>query len=142
MTRRMLVPVDGSAPAVRAAEFAAGLAKATGCEVTLLHVYDRGGLTRLGLEALSAEEAEEEKMRLAAPVFAAAEKPFVERGIAPERRVALGVAAEEICSLARSGGYDHIVMGSRGASELRSLLTGSVSERVIHRAHCPVTIVR
>jgi len=139
--RRLLVPVDGSAASVRAAALAAELARSLGGEATLLHVHDRGGITALGLEALSAEEAEEEKLRLAADMFEPALAPFRELGLAPERKVVLGLAAEEICSFARSGGYDMIVMGSRGASG-RHLFTGTVSERVVQKAPCPVTVVR
>ncbi len=141
MIHRLLVPVDGSASSVRAATFAADLARGIGCETTLLHVYDRGGITALGLEALSAEEAEEEKLRLAGDVFEESLVPFRERGLAPERRVVLGLASEEICGVARSGGHDLIVMGSRGSSG-RHLFTGSVSERVLQAAPCPVTLVR
>ena len=141
MIRRLLVPVDGSPASVRAAALAADLARAIGGGATLLHVYDRGGITALGLEALSAEEAEEEKLRLAGDVFEAALAPFRERGPAPERKVVLGLPAEEICGVARSGGYDLIVIGSRGSGG-RHLFTGSVSERVLQNAHCPVTVVR
>jgi nucleotide-binding universal stress UspA family protein len=141
LIRRLLVPVDGSPASVRAAALAADLARAIGGEATLLHVYDRGGITALGLEALSAEEAEEEKLRLAGDVFEGALAPFRERGLAADRRVVLGLAAEEICGVARSGSYDLIVIGSRGASG-RHFFTGSVSERVLQYAPCPVTVVR
>jgi len=35
-----------------------------------------------------------------------------------------------------------IVMGSRGLSGIKSFLLGSISDRVVHHAHCPVLIVR
>ena len=91
--------------------------------------------------ALSAEEAEEERLRLAGNVFEEALAPFRERGLSPERRVVLGIASEEICGFARSGGHDLIVMGSAGSSG-RHLFTGSVSERVLQGAPCPVALVR
>lgn len=142
MIRRILVPVDDSPSTLRAAVFAADLARGLGCEVTLFHVHERGGVTTLGLEPLSAEEAEEEKLRLAEPVFEKAGAPFREKGVAFERKVAIGSPAEEIVGLAERASFDLVVMGSRGVSELRRILTGSVSERVLHRAHCPVAIVR
>jgi len=139
--RRILVPVADSPAALRGAEFAAELARAIGGEVTLLHVHEGGGVTTLGLEPVSPEEAEEEKLRLAEPVFEKTSVPFRERGLAVEKKVAIGSPAEEIVAVAERGRFDQIVIGSRGMSELRRILTGSVSERVLHRAHCPVTVV-
>jgi nucleotide-binding universal stress UspA family protein len=53
-----------------------------------------------------------------------------------------GSAADEIVHVAEDLGVNLIVLGSRGWGEVRSVLLGSVSERVLHLAHCPVLIVR
>ena len=53
-----------------------------------------------------------------------------------------GSPADEIIDAAKELGADLIVIGSRGWGEIRSVLLGSVSERVLHLAHCPVLIVR
>lgn len=53
-----------------------------------------------------------------------------------------GSPADEIIDAAKELGADMIVIGSRGWGEIRSVLLGSVSERVLHLAHCPVLIVR
>ena len=56
--------------------------------------------------------------------------------------VQVGEPAEEIVDLARLEGYDMVVMGSRGLSPMKELLLGSVSNRVLHTAPCPVLVVR
>jgi nucleotide-binding universal stress UspA family protein len=53
-----------------------------------------------------------------------------------------GYPADEIVQIAEDLGVGLIVVGSRGWGEVRSILLGSVSERVLHLAHCPVLVVR
>jgi nucleotide-binding universal stress UspA family protein len=54
----------------------------------------------------------------------------------------IGDAAEEILSLARELGADLIFIGSRGRTGLERVLLGSVSERVVREAGCPVLVAR
>lgn len=64
----------------------------------------------------------------------------------PEERVMVevqvGEPAEEIVELARLEDCELIVMGTRGLSPVKELLVGSVSNRVLHTAHCPVLVSR
>lgn len=64
----------------------------------------------------------------------------------PEDRVdfevQVGEPAEEIVDLARLEAYDLVALGSRGLSPMKELLLGSVSNRVLHTAPCPVLVVR
>ena len=59
-----------------------------------------------------------------------------------EARREPGHPSEEIVTVADSVGADLIVLGRRGLSEWKALMLGSVSDGVLHPAHCPVLIVR
>lgn len=134
---KMLVPVDGSEQSCEAAKWAAE----AGGSVTLLHVHVVPGAEVMAMAHLSREKIEEIETRHAGPIFQKARDAVGDTGI-EDTLIAIGDAGEEIIGIARSKGFDHIVMGSRGLTPLKELLLGSVSEHVIRKAHCPVTIIR
>lgn len=139
---KILVPVDGSEPALEAVRHALKLKReglnasfvlATVQEPTYVietmlapdaEVLDRFS-GAAGARALQGAEA----------LFQAAGEPF-------EREVASGYAADTLVALAERHGCDAIVMGARGLGALRSTLLGSVSQAVLHVARLPVTIVK
>ena len=63
-------------------------------------------------------------------------------GIKARWRLEVGVPFEEIVKAAHEEGADMIVMGTHGRSGLNRLLLGSVAERVVRLALCPVLTVR
>jgi len=52
-----------------------------------------------------------------------------------------GEAAAAICKEAEARGVDVIVVGSHGRTGVKRLFFGSVSERVVRHAHCPVLVI-
>jgi nucleotide-binding universal stress UspA family protein len=139
--RKILVAVDGSEAAGRATALAATLARGLDAELTLMHVADAPFEPPTGTRDLDAAELDARTARelRVASAFARAEARL--GGVAAERLREHGDPADAIAGAAERLGFDHIVIGSRGLSPVGESLLGSVSERVLHRAPCPVTIV-
>lgn len=112
------------------------------CELDALHVIDPHTPGLLGPGELShmTEEIREAPRRLEQYVLAelAGSSALVGRSLGIHVRA--GSASEEIVVFAASIGAEMIVVGMRGRRGLRKLLLGSVSERVVERATCPVLV--
>lgn len=67
---------------------------------------------------------------------------LTEMGIQARTILRRGDAATEILEYAQSEQIDLIIVGSRGLSQMRNLLLGSVSSKIIHYAHCSVLVVK
>jgi nucleotide-binding universal stress UspA family protein len=65
-----------------------------------------------------------------------------EKGIKADSDYATGQPGQQICQLAKSWGADLIIVGRRGRTGLSELLLGSVSNYVIHHAHCCLLVVQ
>jgi nucleotide-binding universal stress UspA family protein len=139
---KILLAVDGSAPALRAARYAARLAQALGTvEVCVLNVqppiYDwqMHGTTREAVARYHQETAD----RI---IGAAIEALGASRDIGkPEYRHA-DDAAEMIVQVARERGATQLVMGTRGLGRVAGLALGSTATKVIHLTAAPVTLVK
>jgi len=138
--KRIIVGVDGSEGANRAAGFAAQLAEQTGAALELVHVYDAPTAVELGLRALTKEQLSETGEYVAKGSVEAAEKAIGGR-VPVEHHFALGHPAEEIVTRAKETDADLIVIGSRGLGTLKGLLLGSVSKQIVELAERPVTVV-
>jgi nucleotide-binding universal stress UspA family protein len=141
--RTVLVPTDFSEDAQRAARTAASLLEGDGgARLVLLHVYQvpvefsaLGSLpTSVALLRSTREAAEREIEKLAADLRAA--------GFRVETRVLEGYAPSVIAEQATVLAADLIAMGTHGRSGLQHFLLGSVAERVVQHAPCPVLTVR
>lgn len=137
MFHRILVAFDGSLPSQAAFRWALDLAQQLGSEllvVSVVRLAEPGN--RVELEAL-VEEGErhfaEEHRKLA--LLAS------ERGVLCHAEVDVGPPAEHVMHVAETAGADLIVVGRRGRNTFERLLLGSVSERILRHAHCPVLVV-
>jgi nucleotide-binding universal stress UspA family protein len=143
MFNRLLVAFDDSPHAWRALAEAIELAQAGHGRLTVIAVMPDSSawlgsaaalpMERAGLDA--PPEAEFQALLGRALRSVPADVPVV--GILKR-----GTAAAAIVAEARTGEHDAIVIGSRGRSELRSLLLGSVSHAVLRGSPIPVVVVR
>jgi len=139
---RVVVGVDGSplsAAALREAFREASLRR-TG--LTVVHAWTGlAGFDVPGGEVhweQLARDSEDEELRMMAEQLAGLREEFPD--VAVQQRLIQGRPAHEIADASR--GAELVVVGSRGRGGFVSLLLGSVSHGVLHRAHCPVMVVR
>jgi nucleotide-binding universal stress UspA family protein len=146
--RRILVPVDSSPASETALEHAVGLADlAGGAAVDLLHVaevtHDYLPLDRWIWGAEAGQQGLEAGAREAAQgafdAYVAGLPDALRTRVTP--RLDFGIPVERILEIAEEGDYDLLVMGSHGRRGVSHLLLGSVTERVLARAPCPVLVV-
>lgn len=140
MYARILVPVDFSEHGQRSMEHACDLARSLSAEVVLFHVFERPTPPKVPatdgrLRAYLAESLDAARARLTE--LAAAEAGVRIRAVTVE-----GQPAREILAAIRDEGCDLVCMGSHGRGALAEVLMGSVTERVLHHASCPVLVVR
>ncbi len=156
----ILVPVDGSEHAGKAVRLAADIAEKYQARLVLLNVVPRGPLPEalrhwtevenLGGADASAPGAGGDKGSerdvyelIGKRILDSAAALAREKGVTRiETFMADGDPAKHILEYAESQGANLIIMGSRGVSDLRGLLMGSVSHKVSHLAPCSCVTVR
>jgi len=142
---RILVPVDFSAHSDFALQYAIALAKRLDASLHLLHVVEE----RLVTGVLIPEGAVTDLTGLRAELMADAEQRLLacreqaERARVPVVTAArVGVTSPAITEYTRAHNIDLIVMGTHGRTGMAHLVMGSVAERVVRQAPCPVLTVR
>jgi nucleotide-binding universal stress UspA family protein len=136
---RILVPHDFSETSDAAVKYAVTLARSFGARLLFLHVSDRARSDLetefpLGLEN-AMEDAVRERLQ---KVLTPAEQ--VE--LRPDLDVRGGNPAKEIVEYAKEREADLIVMGTHGRTMVSHAFLGSVAEKVVRTAPCPVLTVR
>ena len=140
---KILLPVDGSECALRAVEHLISHSAwfRDLPEIHLLHVHAPIPIGRVqahvGKETLHAYYLEESQASLLE-----AQQKLDAAGCAHTTHIHVGQPAEVIAKLAAEQGCDLIVMGTNGRGGIAGLVTGSVANRVLHLASCPVLLVK
>jgi nucleotide-binding universal stress UspA family protein len=132
--KRILVAYDGGLPARRALDTAIDLAKTYGALISVVSVVPvhpgRAPMDPWDDVSTHQQELDDAKAVLA------------EHGIKAELLEPFGDPATTIERIAVDGGYDLVVIGSRGLGALSRFFQGSVSEHVVTHADTPVLVTR
>ena len=132
--QRILVAYDGGEPARRALDTAIDLANRFEALISVISVVPyhpgRAPMDPWDDEKVHAEALEE------------ARKILAERGRTAELLEPIGDPASTIERVAEDGGFDTVIVGSRGLGPLSRFLQGSVSTHVASHANATVMVVR
>ncbi|SRR5579883_602125 len=141
---RILVPTDFSKFSQHALTYAAAFAEKFGAELYLLHVVQN--LALVIPEVIPVEPPLTPSVeQLTTAVQSAFDRVISENrlhDLAIHREVREGTPFYEIVQYAREAAIDLIVMGTHGHTGLAHVLLGSVTEKVVRKAPCPVLTVR
>lgn len=143
MLSHILVGVDGSPASRRAATYAFSLAEQTKARVTVVFVLESPPVIPVGPLSgyvMTGPPKTERDIELAREELKELTKEHP--AVPCERRVELGTPAELLCDLAARLSADLVVVGARGRGAGARWLLGSVSDRIVHHAPCPVLVVR
>ena len=132
--KRILLAYDGGEPAKRALDTAALLAKKFDGAVSVISVvpFHAG---RMPVDPWDDNAIHEQELKEARSLLAL-------QGIEADVIEPIGVPAQTIERVARDGGFDTVVVGSRGLGALSRFFQGSVSEHVATHADATVVVVR
>ena len=146
MFKRILVPVDGSAPSDSAIDLAARFAADQEARIAFVHAYDFAPIVSMssgaGMAAIDPSLAVEATRIAGLMILQDAIKRFAASSAA---RTSLfleqGPPVDSILNVARHWRSDLIVIGSHGRGGIARVLLGSVAEGVMRRAKVPVLVV-
>jgi nucleotide-binding universal stress UspA family protein len=147
--RKLLIPIDGSPASVKAAEKAIALGKLIDSELIFVTVVNMPSEEKYSYFGMNVENQ-----------FIANRKEMLNRLIQEEtkmlkiivrnldtsdlkvtQKILVGKTAEEIIKIAEEEKIDYILMGRRGFSPVERFFVGSVTQKVLASAPCPVIVV-
>ncbi|HZH92950.1 MAG TPA: universal stress protein [Tissierellaceae bacterium] len=136
--KKILVPIDGSDCSKKALMKAKDLGKAFGSHITILTIID--SIRYLDMDFKF--DAVRDGIDLSKQLLVTALEDFKDYPGEVETLYKTGDVAEEIIDVAEEGGFDLIVMGSRGLGVFSRTILGSVSHKVIQHSKTTVMVVK
>lgn len=144
MYQRIMVAVDGSETSNRGLKEAIGLAKDQNARLAIIHVIDIVVTFGAGQFPGTYVEATRELARdISGQAYKTAQAAGVDAELLSPEIVTSGYhVADTIAEKARDWGADLLVAGTHGRRGVNRLLIGSVAERIVRVAPCPLLLVR
>ena len=142
--KRVLVAIDFSKLSHEALSYAVDLAAQVGARVHVLYVVEPvefTGVDVFGGAPIATQAIVDEHLRQAKREMERLRRGKLAKVPGAKASVELGRPAERIVALGGSGRANLVVLGTHGRSGLAHLVMGSVAERVVRHARCPVLVV-
>jgi len=130
MYEKILVPLDGSNLAEAALPYAEELARKVGSQIYLISVLPSGS-----------ESDEDQSQHLRQFYIDGMTKTIKQKGIKIKSEIITGDPGDQILGYVDSNNIDLIIMGTRGRSVLQRWILGSVADKVVSSASCPVALI-
>lgn len=140
--KKILVPVDfseNSKKIIKSAVYVAGKFQASLAVVFVVQSFE--DYSGFFVPHMPISQFEEEMVQSAERKMESFLDENLEESVAHEATVLSGDVAEEIVSYAQIQGVDMIVMGTHGYKGFEKILFGSVAEKVVKTAYCPVMTI-
>jgi nucleotide-binding universal stress UspA family protein len=138
--KKILVPVDFTKYSDHAISYAEMMAKTFQAKILLFHVIEQ--FTYSVSDTIQVMDHYTTLKEIAQQMLDAKKKQAAKKGLGVETRVLKGSPALEIVKYSENKKTDLIVMGSHGRTGIQHLVLGSVAERVVRMASCPVLTVK
>lgn len=140
--KNILCPIDHSECSKEALKYAVSFAMKDEAKLYLLHVIDIRSFDK-DMEIMDVKMPDDEDTieRLKTKLLECVPEE-IRSDMQIEAMVVRGIPFAEIISIAKKNNADMIVMGTHGRTGLAHIMIGSVSEKVVRKAHCPVLTVR
>ena len=143
MFKKILYPTDFSEVSKKAINYIKQLKDAGTEEVVVLHVVNEKGVEAIALYASgSFDELLQRVEKQAADEMEKIEADLKESGFKVKLRIEIGTPLTDILKVEEEEGVSAIVIGSHGKSNVKEMLLGSVSEKVIRKSKNPVLVIR
>jgi nucleotide-binding universal stress UspA family protein len=143
MFKKILYPTDFSEVSKKAINYIKQLKEAGTQEVVVLHVLNEKGVEAMALSASgSFDELLQRVEKEAADEMKEIEADLKNTGFKVKLRLEIGIPLTDILKVEEEEGVSAIVIGSHGKSNVKEMLLGSVSEKVIRKSKNPVLVIR
>lgn len=139
--KKILCPIDHSDGSKEALKYAVSFAMKNEAKLYLLHVIDIRSFDE-SIDTMAAQIPNDETIKQLKTKLLECIPEEIRSDLQIEALVVQGIPFAEIISIAKKNKVDMIVMGTHGRTGLAHIMIGSVSEKVVRKAHCPVLTVR
>ncbi|MDF1534639.1 MAG: universal stress protein [Methanosarcinaceae archaeon] len=140
MYRNILIAMDGSKTALKAAKHGINIAKSCGAKVYAMNVIDFKTFSKIPKYSTWARMYEQSNTT-GLEILSYVDELGKAAGVAVEKVVLEGNPAQVIVNFASGNSIDLIVIGTVGLTGWKHALLGSVAEKVVRTSICPVTVV-